>query len=84
MNNTASQNETAHFTVMSTREVPLTLNAADWRAALCMALQVLGLEAVVSRLKLRVEGALVVAEDPVSGDRFMVERIGRHRTLAAA
>ncbi len=60
------------WTVESDIEVPLRVLAPDWRTALCMALQLLELEHLVSKFDLgRIAGG-VRAVDPASGRSLRV------------
>ncbi len=65
---------TRRFTVRSTIEVPLTVDATDWATALDMALMLLEREHRLPYLVCQVDGdGVVTASDPHTGEVFALE-----------
>ena len=68
--------ERRRYTVRSTIDAPLTVDASSWKEALALALQLTESEDMVDRLKLTRLRDHVRADDPVTGTRFVVEELG--------
>ena len=61
--------------IRSEFEVPMNVDAPDWRTALCLGLQLLEREHLVERLRVRMTGGgRFVAHDPVSGEDLFLEQ----------
>ncbi len=76
--------DTGRFRFSSSVEGPLVVDAIDWRTALCLGLQLLEREEVVSRLRLARRGDTITALDPWTAETFSVERIGARQVICSA
>ncbi len=66
--------ETTRYTISSTLEVPLTVDATDWVSALCTALDLLERAERVPHLVCEVDGAgVVTAHDPDTGEVYSLK-----------
>ncbi len=74
----------SRYQIVSSIEVPLMVDAPDWRTALCIGLQLLERQDCVDRLAVARLGDEVLATDPETGELYRVRHcpVARQRQAA--
>ena len=72
------------FRFVSSIDVPLILDAPDWRTALCLGLQIVEREDAVDRVELSRDASGITAFDPETGEMFLVVPMRAAAALARA